>query len=245
MNANVTVNKKSKPLSSLQFIPLPTVYQQSDKVNIQGDNIINKCFKECSKDTINTGICADVQTTTLTDLLSQSKKVAQVVLSLGSNQQAEKYLTYATKILANLGQMACSVPFVNPDFTATPQQPKPDYTNQCILLKLDSTLSLSEIMTLNQRLENDCQRQRQSQQEHLSPVSINMRDSCEDDGDNNCNCKCNIDEPTLIKQVTLDIDLLAVQLQNEDTWHRIFERYPFKNHEIVGLQALKLAARLV
>ena len=53
----------------------------------------------------------------------QAQPVVEVVLALGSNYQADKYLPLARQRLAALGEVRLSTAFQNPDFTATLEQP--------------------------------------------------------------------------------------------------------------------------
>ena len=59
----------------------------------------------------------------------QAQMVMAVILALGSNHRAAEYLSRVREKLATLGKLECSAAFENPDFTATKEQPKPNYTN--------------------------------------------------------------------------------------------------------------------
>ena len=137
----------------------------------------------------------------------QAQTVAAVVIALGSNHQAEQHLACVHKSLRNLGSIKLSTAFDNPDFTATLDQLKPDYTNQCAYLSLNSAMTLQQLQILFQQLESDCNRQRQTEQNAIEPV-------------------------------TMDIDILLVKLENNSGWIVMTERYPFKDHEKVGLMEL-------
>jgi len=155
----------------------------------------------------------------------QAQSLVEVVLALGSNYQAEKYLPIARESLAALGEIRLSTAFQNPDFTATLEQPKPDYTNQCVHLALNTPMSLQELQQAFKLIESDCHRQRF------------------------------IEAQTSIKQVTMDIDILLIQtglnqnsLSNKSTstkiveyseqWIIMADRYPFKAHETAGVEEL-------
>ncbi|MGE6390596.1 2-amino-4-hydroxy-6-hydroxymethyldihydropteridine diphosphokinase [Psychrobacter pacificensis] len=150
----------------------------------------------------------------------QAQTVVEVVLALGSNYQAEKYLPIARESLAALGEIRLSTAFQNPDFTATLEQPKPDYTNQCVHLALNTPMSLQQLQQTFKALEGDCNRRRQT-------------------------------EPKQVRRVTMDIDILMIKLATIENslskystcksisdWIVMADRYPFKAHEIVGIEEL-------
>lgn len=148
----------------------------------------------------------------------QSQTVTAVVISLGSNHQAEQHLATVRKSLGKLGKINLSTVYQNPDITATVDQPKADYINQCAYLSLTSSMALQELKQLFKQFENDCDRQRQV-------------------------------EKTVIKQVTMDIDILLVKLElnenslsiyDDNNWIIVKERYPFKAHEIIGVVELAI-----
>ncbi len=141
----------------------------------------------------------------------QSQTVAAVLLALGSNYQAEHHLPRVRKQLASLGEVQLSTAFQNPDFTATSDQPKPDYTNQCVYLLLTSPMALQQLQQVLKEFENNCDRQRKV-------------------------------ELVVIRQVTMDIDILLVRSDDTDEWLVIADRYPFKAHEIAGVEELAVAS---
>lgn len=156
----------------------------------------------------------------------QNQSVLSVILGLGSNHQADSHLSCVRKNLAQLGQLELSNAFRNPDITATLDYPKPDYTNQCVHLILDSSMAFNKLKRYFKSLEGDCGRQRL------------------------------LEDQSTIKIVTMDIDVLLVKLELTDTnidslsknitneWVAIAERYPFKNHEIIGLEELKITQNI-
>ena len=117
----------------------------------------------------------------------QTHSVSAVLLALGSNYQAEKYLPRAREQLAALGEIQLSTAFQNPDFTATPELPKPDYTNQCVYLTLTSAMTLQQLQQTFKKIESDCGRQR---------------------------CSESIKNP--IKKVAMDIDILLIKLDDRE-----------------------------
>ncbi len=150
----------------------------------------------------------------------QAQSLVEVVLALGSNYQAEKYLPIARESLAALGEIRLSTAFQNPDFTATLEQPKPDYTNQCVHLALNTPMSLQQLQQTFKALEGNCNRRRQT-------------------------------EPTQVRRVTMDIDILMIKLATIENslskklifksisdWIVMANRYPFKAHEIIGIEEL-------
>lgn len=147
----------------------------------------------------------------------QKQPVAAVLLALGSNYQAEKHLLRVRESLAALGEIELSIAFQNPDFTATPELPKPAYTNQCVYLILAAPLTLQQLQQRFKNFERDCHRQRLTELQ------------------------------TPIKQVTMDIDILLIKLVNAENslsrkklseWIIMTDRYPFKAHEEAGLEEL-------
>ncbi|MBO1517571.1 2-amino-4-hydroxy-6-hydroxymethyldihydropteridine diphosphokinase [Psychrobacter halodurans] len=155
----------------------------------------------------------------------QTHAVTAVVLALGSNYHADYYLPDARGKLATFGRMQLSTSFQNPDFTATQEQPKPDYTNQCAYLSLDTAMSLQELQQAFKLIESDCHRQRLTEGQ------------------------------TSIKKVTMDIDILLIQtglnknslsnksisakiVEYSEQWIIMADRYPFKAHETAGVEEL-------
>lgn len=147
----------------------------------------------------------------------QTHSVSAVLLALGSNYQADKYLPRAREQLAALGEIQLSTVFQNPDFTATPELLKPDYTNQCVYLTLTSAMTLQQLQQTFKKIESDCGRQR---------------------------CSESIKDP--IKIVTMDIDILLIKLDDKENslskkWIIMADRYPFKAHERAGVEELLLS----
>ena len=147
----------------------------------------------------------------------QTHSVSAVLLALGSNYQADKYLPRAREQLAALGEIQLSTVFQNPDFTATPELLKPDYTNQCVYLTLTSAMTLQQLQQTFKKIESDCGRQR---------------------------CSESIKDP--IKIVTMDIDILLIKLDDKENslskkWIIMADRYPFKTHERAGIEELLLS----
>lgn len=147
----------------------------------------------------------------------QAQSVTAVLLALGSNYQAENYLPRVHESLAMLGQITLSTAFQNPDFTATLEQPKPDYTNQCVYLSLTQSVTLKQLQQMFKNFESDCNRQRLTEAQ------------------------------TLIKKVTMDIDILLIKTaldknslskKRASEWIVMTDRYPFKVHERVGIEEL-------
>ena len=155
----------------------------------------------------------------------QTQSVTAVLLALGSNYQAEHYLPLVRKDLAALGEIQLSTAFENPDFTSTEAQPKPDYTNQCVYLRLVEPMTLKQLQQVFKDLEGDCHRQRLTEAQ------------------------------TPIKKVTMDIDILLIETLlievvsdknslssnkefEESNWIVMADRYPFKAHERAGVEEL-------
>ena len=150
----------------------------------------------------------------------QTQSVTAVLLALGSNYQAEHYLPLVRKDLAALGEIQLSTAFENPDFTSTEAQPKPDYTNQCVYLRLVEPMTLQQLQQVFKDLEGDCHRQRLTEAQ------------------------------TPIKKVTMDIDILLIETFinknslssnknfEESNWIVMADRYPFKAHERAGVEEL-------
>ena len=155
----------------------------------------------------------------------QTQSVTAVLLALGSNYQAEHYLPLVRKDLAALGEIQLSTAFENPDFTSTEAQPKSDYTNQCVYLRLVEPMTLQQLQQVFKDLEGDCHRQRLTEAQ------------------------------TPIKKVTMDIDILLIETllievvsdenslsKNKDfkeyNWIVMADRCPFKAHERAGIEEL-------
>ncbi len=148
-----------------------------------------------------------------------AKPVTAVLLALGSNHDADIHLPRVRENLAALGEIQLSTAFQNPDFTSTEVQPKPDYTNQCVHILLMSPMTLQQLQQIFKQFECDCNRQRLTEAQ------------------------------TLIKKVTMDIDILLIGLNENNSlskkevfersnWIIMADRYPFKAHERAGLEEL-------
>ena len=146
----------------------------------------------------------------------QAQSVTAVLLALGSNHDADIHLPRVRENLAALGEIQLSTAFRNPDFTSTAAQPKPDYTNQCVHILLTSSVTLQQLQQIFKQFECDCNRQRLT--ETQAPI----------------------------KKVTMDIDILLVKLdkdnslskKNDSEWIIMANRYPFKAHERAGIKEL-------
>ncbi|MGO1283001.1 MAG: 2-amino-4-hydroxy-6-hydroxymethyldihydropteridine diphosphokinase [Psychrobacter sp.] len=151
----------------------------------------------------------------------KAQYVTAVILALGSNYQADKYLPCVREGLAALGEIQLSTPFQNPDFTATIELPKPDYINQCVYLRLAEPVTLQQLQAWFKQMEGECDRER-------LPVA-----------------------KTSVKKVTMDIDILLIEVvtdknslsknsssNQKSEWLIMADRYPFKAHERAGVEEL-------
>ena len=149
----------------------------------------------------------------------QAQPVTAVLLALGSNHDADIHLPRVRENLAAVGEIQLSSAFQNPDFTSTAAQPKPDYTNQCVHILLTSPMTLQQLQQIFKQFECDCNRQRLT--ETQAPI----------------------------KKVTMDIDILLIALDKNNSlsnhkdfkrskWIIMADRYPFKAHERAGLEEL-------
>ena len=165
----------------------------------------------------------------------QQRTVTAVLLALGSNYQADDYLPKVRQRLALLGHLTLSTAFENPDFTATAAQPKPDYTNQCALLSLTEPMPLAQIQAVCKAIENECNRCRADHHVGLEGTNTD-------------------DDPTGIRRVTMDIDILLIcmlprhgivekQPAASAAWIVMANRYPFKAHEQAGIDELDFLSR--
>ena len=160
----------------------------------------------------------------------QAQPVVELVLALGSNYQAEKYLPLARKHLSALGEIRLSTAFQNPDFTATSEQPKPDYTNQCVHLALTTPMSLQQLQHAFKMLEGDCNRCRQTEtnQVRLVTMDIDILLIKLADKENSLS-KNSVSEPMP--------DWVVSDWVVSD-WIVMADRYPFKAHEEAGINEL-------
>jgi 2-amino-4-hydroxy-6-hydroxymethyldihydropteridine diphosphokinase len=152
----------------------------------------------------------------------QAQPVVEVVLALGSNYQADKYLPLARQRLAALGAVRLSTAFQNPDFTATLEQPKPDYTNQCVHLTLTTPISLQQLHQTFRTLEGDCNRCRQNKPNQVRRVTMDI-------------------DILMVKLANIENSLSkepTSQLMSD--WIVMADRYPFKAHEEAGVKELIL-----
>lgn len=150
----------------------------------------------------------------------QPQSVSAVLLSLGSNYQADYHLQIVRKSLAELGAIKLSSAFENPDITATRQQPKASYVNQCVSLNLSKSITLAELQQLFKDLEQHCGRQR-SLKSNVEQVSMDI--------------------DILLVKLANDQNSLS---NDKDEWIVVAERYPFKEHEKAGIKDIKKEARV-
>lgn len=158
--------------------------------------------------------------------ISEIKPVAYVV-ELGSNHQAAQHLQQARMALIQQSKNAYwTAEYVNPDYTATESNPKPDYTNQCGYLQLtqgaDQQLCLGELVRVSKVIEKQIQRNFY-EADKLNKLDVNSLIK-------------SIAKPKN-RQVIIDIDILAIKT-DEGKLIAVEERYPFKDHEWVGLSDL-------
>ena len=150
----------------------------------------------------------------------QAQPVVEIIVALGSNYQAEKYLPLALECLATLGQIRLSTAFQNPDFTATLEQPKPDYTNQCVHLILATPMSLQQLQQTFKNLEGDCNRCRQIDSNQVRRVTMDI-------------------DILLIKLAEEENSLSKRYISKPTSnWTVMADRYPFKAHEGAGIKEL-------
>lgn len=150
------------------------------------------------------------------------------LIELGSNENASQHLAQARKELSQLcTKSQWSIEFVNPDYTATKLNPKPDYTNQCGYLIFSNTQNdingnLGKVIQSSKVIEKKIQRDFYAAQK-LSQLDVESLIN-------------SITEPKN-RNVIIDIDVLAIKTFDGD-WIAILERYPFKAHEWVGISEL-------
>ncbi|WP_296403008.1 hypothetical protein [Psychrobacter sp.] len=158
--------------------------------------------------------------------ISQIRPIGYIV-ELGSNEQASYHLHKARDSIESIAYQAYwSTEFTNPDYTATPDKPKPDYTNQCGYLILNSLHndqqnppSLGELVKSSKVIE------KQIQQDFYQAEKINQLEINE--------IIQNLAQPKN-RVVIIDIDILAIVTDSNELI-AIKERYPLKHHEWVGL----------
>ncbi|MDN3447075.1 2-amino-4-hydroxy-6-hydroxymethyldihydropteridine diphosphokinase [Psychrobacter sp. APC 3281] len=153
----------------------------------------------------------------------QAQPVVELVLALGSNYQADKYLPLARQRLAALGEVQLSTAFQNPDFTATIQLPKPDYTNQCVHLALTTPVSLQQLQQTFRTLEGDCHRCRQTEPNQVQRVTMDIDILMIKIAD---------------KENSLSKKFISEPISN---WIIMADRYPFKAHEETGVRELAVS----
>ena len=152
----------------------------------------------------------------------QAQPVVEVVLALGSNYQADKYLPLARQRLAALGAVQLSTAFQNPDFTATLDQPKPDYTNQCVHLVLTTPMRLQQLQKTFKTLEGDCNRCRQTEPNQVRRVTMDI-------------------DILMVKLANIENSLSKKpKFKSVFDWIVMADRYPFKAHEEAGVEELIL-----
>ena len=168
--------------------------------------------------------------------IDQYAQVDLVLLAIGSNEQADYHLAQAREQLAKLGKMIVSAPLVNPDFTATPDAPKPDYTNQCVYIDLNKGLSFLELSEYFAAIEMLCERQRVLESGSLAEKTLPRNRAA--------NTATTLANPP-VKLVSMDIDILGFRPSADKEWRLIQRRLPLKEHERIGLQELLTSPSLL
>lgn len=168
--------------------------------------------------------------------INQDAQVDLVLLAIGSNEQADYHLAQAREQLAKLGKMIVSAPLVNPDFTATPDAPKPDYTNQCIYIDLNKVLSFLELSEYFATIEMLCERQRVLESGSLAEKTLPRNRAA--------NTATTLANPP-VKLVSMDVDILGFRPSADKEWRLIQRRLPLKEHERIGLQELLTSPALL
>ncbi|CAM4000905.1 2-amino-4-hydroxy-6-hydroxymethyldihydropteridinediphosphokinase [Psychrobacter arenosus] len=168
--------------------------------------------------------------------INQEAQVDSVLLAIGSNEQADYHLAQAREQLAKLGKMIVSAPLVNPDFTATPDAPKPDYTNQCVYIELNKGLSFLELNDYFAAIETLCERQRVLESGSLAEKTLPRNRAA--------NTATTLANPP-VKLVSMDIDILGFRPLADEEWRLIQRRLPLKDHEKMGLQELLTSPSLL
>lgn len=128
-------------------------------------------------------------------------KIKAALLAIGSNYQADYYLAKVAEQLTALGEMQVSTPLQNPDFTATVEQPKPDYVNQCLLLSLHAPMNLSALQKVLKGFEAKCDRHRDNESNSSCKLEGGGNQALSEKGGGYHSSR-----------VTMDIDILMVQL---------------------------------
>lgn len=175
--------------------------------------------------------CKPIQPQIIADVrplieISAINPVAYVV-ELGSNHQARQHLKQARMaLLRHSPQAYWTAEYINPDYTATASNPKPDYTNQCGYLQLNQDqqqqLCLGELVRVSKVIEKQIQR-RFYEAEKLNKLDVNSLIKSISESKN--------------RQVIIDIDILAIKTE-AGKLIAVKERYPFKDHEWVGIREL-------
>lgn len=170
----------------------------------------------------------NIQQKIMTDIsplieISDLKPIAYIV-ELGSNHQASHNLQQARMALMQYSDQAhWSTEYINPDYTATESNPKPDYTNQCGYLTVNqdeqTPQSLGDLVKASKVIEKkiecdfyEADKINQLDVDYLLPSISKSRE----------------------RQVIIDIDILAIKTESGRVI-ALAERYPFKQHEWVGL----------
>lgn len=155
--------------------------------------------------------------------------VSVVLVAMGSNHHANDNLADARAMLTQLGRAVFTHLLVNPDYTATPSNPKPDYTNQCAIITLNTPISLC---AFHQHIKDFERRQQRHDTKHKQQGKIT------------------IDIDVLAVQLVLPDDILQKKHQainrnvnnnNVNTandWLFIASRLPLKEHERHGVKEL-------
>ncbi|PNK59534.1 hypothetical protein [Psychrobacter sp. FDAARGOS_221] len=155
------------------------------------------------------------------------------IVELGSNENANPHLAQARNQLSSLcDQRIWSTAFVNPDYTATIDNPKPDYTNQCGLLVMSE--GHQDVLGLIAATKDIERHIKQGFFDSQPSTSIQTSTSRTKSFDSAASTTTNVKPAN--RQVLIDIDVLALVTANGVI--AINERYPFKNHEWVGINEL-------
>ncbi|WP_201532602.1 2-amino-4-hydroxy-6-hydroxymethyldihydropteridine diphosphokinase [Psychrobacter ciconiae] len=100
--------------------------------------------------------------------------IGAAILALGSNHNAERYFDIAHQALLQMGKICASSLWVNPDFTSTKASPKPDYTNQTLVLTLSRPMTLFDFEQKLKAMENHCDRRNSNVAQNLVTMDIDI-----------------------------------------------------------------------
>lgn len=195
----------------------------------------------------NVTLLADKQQKQLLQPAQQDSLLSVVLLAMGSNHHAKANLSAARAMLGQWGDAVFSHLLVNPDYTATPNNPKPDYTNQCAVITLHTPTSLTAFNQHIKDFEHDRQRHHIGHKRQgkvtididVLAVKLALLDNHHLDNYHIDNANLIVTDVITNNVITTNVVANADDKNTASDWLFIASRLPLKSHERQGIHEIK------